>query len=264
MLTFCQGSRKICLPVDGLGEDAVVGQPPVEHDVDALAGAHAHAGLRKAPEARGDRAPRARGVDHDVGAGPYALLGHDGLAPRRRSDRPRAPRGSSSRSRPSVCVNTLAPCSMASIALRVHRRAPSMPHSSNVMPPTSDADQTRLEARHVARVQPAVRLAALERLVVVVRAEIRVDELDGDAPLQARLDGHEERHAKQQVRRDVLDVPGVAAALLGDVRRLRQVAHAPVDHAAAVAAGAEGQIVALEDARREGRAARGRAPRRCR
>jgi hypothetical protein len=92
-----------------------------------------------------------------------------------------------------------------------------------------------------------VGLAALEGLVVVVGAEVRVDELDGDASLQTRLDGHEERHAEEQVRCDVLDVAGVAARGLGDVGRLREVAHAAVDHAAAVAAGAEGEVVALED-----------------
>ena len=56
-----------------------------------------------------------------------------------------------------------------------------MPHSSNVMPPTMEPDEPRLEARELARVEAAVRLAVLERLVVVVGAEVRVDELEHDA-----------------------------------------------------------------------------------
>ena len=87
----------------------------------------------------------------------------------------------------------------------------------------------------------------LERLVVVVRAEVRVDEVEQDALARPRLDRHEKRHPEEQERRDMLDVPGVPAGLLGHVRGGRQVPHAAVDHPARVAAGAEGQIVALEE-----------------
>ena len=76
---------------------------------------------------------------------------------------------------------------MASTALSTQRRAPSTPHSSKVTPPDERAREPGLEARELARVEAAVGLAALERLVVVVGAEVRVDELDHDAPLRPRF-----------------------------------------------------------------------------
>ena len=104
----------------------------------------------------------------------------------------------------------------------------------------------RLELAELVGGEARVRLSVLERLVAVVRFEERVDELEEDLLPRPRLDRHQERDAEEQVRRDALDVPRVAAALLGDVRVVGEVARAAVDHAARVAARAVREVVALE------------------
>ena len=118
-----------------------------------------------------------------------------------------------------VCTCTRAPCSMAST--RVEHAEARAVDAPLVERDAADeaADEPRLEAREVARVEAAVGLAALEGLVVVVGAEVRVDELEHDrAPCALVAERHQERNAKEQVRRDALDVSGVAARGLGDVR----------------------------------------------
>ena len=94
-------------------------------------------------------------------------------------------------------------------------------------------------------------LAVLERLVAVVGLEEAVHQLEEHLGVTAILDRDEEGNAEEQVRRDGLDVTGVAARALGDLRIVGEVAEAAVDHPAGVSAGAEGEIVALEEGDRE-------------
>ena len=96
-----------------------------------------------------------------------------------------------------------------------------------------------------------MRLAVLEWLVAVVGLEEAIHQLEEDLRASAAVDGDEEGNAEEQVRRDALDVTGVAARALGDLGIVGEVAEATVDHPAGVAAGAEGQIVALEQSDRE-------------
>ena len=114
------------------------------------------------------------------------------------------------------------------------------------------ADEPGLEFAQLVTVQPDVRLTVFERLIAIVDAEERVVGRELDAGGEATAENrHQERDAEQQVRRDVLDVPRVEARAVGDVGVVRQVARAAVDHPARVAAGAEGDVVALEQGRRQ-------------
>ncbi len=210
-----------------------------------LPGPHPRALGREAGERGGDRRPRARGVDDDRGAD---AVGHAG--------------------RPVAVVD-----GVAVRALRLQRLdaldggadedARAALHGvdgvGHAEPRPVDAPLVEAEAPgevpRDARLQRAqlvdgearVGLAALEGLVLIVGREERVHERVHEAPLARVLHGHEERDAEEQVRGDGLDVAGVAAGGLGDVRVVREVAGAAVDHPAGVAAGAEGEVVALEE-----------------
>jgi hypothetical protein len=103
-----------------------------------------------------------------------------------------------------------------------------------------------LELPELVRRKARVRLAPLERLVLVVGLEEGVHEREEHPALTRPLDRHQERDAEEHVRRDRLDVARVAARGLGDLGVVGQVAGAAVDHPARIAAGAESKIVALE------------------
>ena len=100
--------------------------------------------------------------------------------------------------------------------------------------------------------EPRVRLAVLERLVAIVRLEVAVRAVQQRAVLERRfprpvwLHRVEEGNAKQQVRRDALDVSAVQT---GETRHLRvghQVADAAVDHPAVRAGRAGGEVLLLD------------------
>jgi hypothetical protein len=114
------------------------------------------------------------------------------------------------------------------------------------------ADEAGLEFAQLVAVQPDVRLTVFERLIAIVDAEERVvgRELSASGEASAE-DRHQERDPEQQVRGDLLDVPRVEARAVGDVGVVRQVAGAAVNHPARVAAGAEGDVVALEQSCRQ-------------
>lgn len=88
--------------------------------------------------------------------------------------------------------------------------------------------------------------AAFEGLISVVCLEKRVHERVHDFRLALVFGGHEKRHAEEQMRRDGLDVPGIAARSGRDVGIVEHVAGAAVDHAAVVAAGSKREVVAFE------------------
>jgi len=212
--------------------------------VDALAGADAR-GARGEPAERGrDGRPRARGVDHGAGREPARLPGepvavahgHDlarALAPLDALDR-----GADPHPGPALDgVDRVGDAEASAVdAPLVERHGP------------DDVGlDARLEAADLLGREAGVGLAALVGLVAVVRLEEGVDEGQHDLGPAASLDREDERDAEQEVGRDGLDVAGVAARLLGDLGVVREVADAPVDHAAGVAAGAEGEVVPLEE-----------------
>ncbi len=109
------------------------------------------------------------------------------------------------------------------------------------------AREPRFELRDLVRGKPRVRLATLQRLIFVVRAKVGVEQLEHDAGRRTRRDGHQEWNAEQQERRDLLDVPRVAARIARDRRVLRQIANSAVNHPARIAARAEREVIALEE-----------------
>ena len=110
-------------------------------------------------------------------------------------------------------------------------------------------DQPRFQLIDLVTAQPHVVLTRLERLIGVVQIEESIDCRERDFRLQrvATEDRHQERDAEQQMRRDALDVPRIQARALGDCRVVGQVARAAMDHAAGVATGTEGNVVAFEE-----------------
>src|SRR5690242_1943729 len=88
--------------------------------------------------------------------------------------------------------------------------------------------------------------APLERLKIVVRAEVRVDEFDHDSPFRPFRDGHQKRDSKKKMRRNLLDEARIEARRFRDGRIGSEVARAAVDHSARIAACSEGKIVTFE------------------
>src|SRR6185312_9682217 len=138
---------------------------------------NAHFRGRQLAEARGDRAPRAGRVDDRAGAHAVAPLVHQ-IA---RRDLPIA----FARSREALDRRVVV--ELGAVLLGVDGVQDAEPRAVDAPLVERDAagvlaDEAGLELREIARVEPRVRLAVLERLIRVVRAEVRVDQLDQDPP----------------------------------------------------------------------------------
>ena len=198
----------------------------------------------------GDQAPVALKT---TGARASPALAGDAVdaSARPRRARPRAPpRAPRSRSAP----RRRGP--RAESALSTQSRWASMPHSSKVTAPCSPGRSAGLEPVELVGGEPHRGLAALERLVDVVGGEedlggVGHRPLDQALPLPPRGEGEQEGDAEEQVRRQPLDVAGVAAGQLGDPGAGEHVARPAVDHPRAAARGAGGQVAALEQQHRQ-------------
>ena len=127
-----------------------------------------------------------------------------------------------------------------------------MPHSSSVTAPCEPGAEARLELVELLGGEARRGLPALQRLEEIVRPDVDLGRVPGRSiaerrPLLPRRERQEERDPEQEVRRDPLDVPGVAAGERGDVPVGEHVADAAVDHPGRVAARPDPVVGLLEE-----------------